>query len=336
MRELPRSQVHFQVLDSTDEVKVNHTFNGPLLQVLEEIESRFKSRNEEKEVPVGFFRLPVPDYSMDGFREALNNAILHRDYSRLAAVYCQWRPDHILITSPGGFPEGITVSNLLVHEPNPRNLRLADAFIRVGLVEQTGRGVDRIFMGQLKYGRPVPDYGRTDSTGVRVVLRGGAASLEFAAFVYELDKAGHPLSLDDLLILNTLYLEGRIDTETARSLIQKEKGHARMTLERLHEAGLVEARGGGRGRVYHLTATLYRRFKGEAEYARAKGFEPHQQEQMILDYVKAHKKITRAQAADLCQISSDQAFRLLKKIREKFPQLKLEGSRRGAFYLWVE
>jgi len=66
---------------------------------------------------------------------------------------------------------------------------LAEAFRRIGLVEQTGRGIDKIFAGQLRYGRPAPDYGRTNSTAVRVVLRGGQPSLEFAAFVYEQDPA---------------------------------------------------------------------------------------------------------------------------------------------------
>lgn len=331
----PTHLIHFQVLDSKGDVKVNDTFHGPLLQVLEELESRFRIRNEEKEVTVGLFRLPIPNYSMDGFREAINNAVLHRNYSKHDAVYCQWQPDHILITSPGGFPEGVTINNLLVHEPKPTNPRLAEAFKRIGLVEQTGRGVDRIFMGQLRYGRPIPDYSRTDSTGVRVVLRGGEASLEFAAFVYERDKAGSPLSLDDLLILNTLHFERRIDTEAAGKLIQKGTSQARMTLERLHEAGLVEARGANRGRVYHLAASIYRRFKTKSEYVRAKGFEPHQQEQMVIDYVKTHGRITRSETVDLCHITPNQAFRLLSKLREKYSELKLEGQKRGSGYLWI-
>ncbi|MEW5919846.1 MAG: ATP-binding protein [Bacillota bacterium] len=45
------------------------------------------------------------------------------------------------------------------------NPRLAEAFKRVGFIEQTGRGVDKIYMGQLHYGRPIPDYSRSDSEG---------------------------------------------------------------------------------------------------------------------------------------------------------------------------
>lgn len=93
---------------------------------------------------MGLFRLPVPDYSLVGFREAVNNAVLHRDLTQMQAVYVQWQPDHLLITNPGGFPAGVTLDNLLVHEPKPRNPRLAEAFRRIGLVEQTERGVDKI------------------------------------------------------------------------------------------------------------------------------------------------------------------------------------------------
>ena len=74
------------------------------------------------------------------------------------------------MTNPGGFPEGITADNILVHEPKPRNPRLAEAFKRIGLVEQTGRGVDKIFMGQLRYGRPAPDYSRSDARRRRLMV----------------------------------------------------------------------------------------------------------------------------------------------------------------------
>ncbi len=62
---------------------------------------------------IGLFRLPIPDYSAGGFREATNNAVLHRDYTRNESVYLQWHPDHLLVTNPGGFPEGISLANLL-------------------------------------------------------------------------------------------------------------------------------------------------------------------------------------------------------------------------------
>jgi ATP-dependent DNA helicase RecG len=314
---LPTNETHFQVLDSQGNVKVNDVFHGSLLKTLYELETRFAARNEEREINVGMFRLPVPDYSPESFREAVNNAILHRDYTRLDAVYIQWQPDHLRITNPGGFPEGINLNNLLVHEPKPRNPRLAETFKRIGLVEQTGRGVDKIFMGQLRYGRPAPDYSHSDGSGVRVVLYGGEPSLQFAAFVYEQDKGGAPLSLDELMVLNALFLERQIDSESASKLIQKGASAGKMVLERLHERGLIEARGEKRGRAYHLAAALYKRFQMKAEYVRAKGFEPAQQEEMIKQFVEAHGAISRKEVSQLCKLSGPQAYRILQKLVKK-------------------
>jgi len=313
-RLLPTHSVLFQVLDDSGNVVADETpfeSAAPLLRALSEVELRFAARNREREVTVGLFRLPVPDYAPESFREAVNNAVLHRDFSRMDAVYIQLHPDHLLITNPGGFPEGITLQNILVHEPKPRNPRLAEAFKRIGLVEQTGRGVDRIFFGQLRYGRPAPDYARSDSSGVRVVLRGGEASLEFAAFVFEEDRAGRPLSLDELLVLNQLFHERRIDSETAAQLLQKGPADGHAVLERLHERGLVEAKGEKRGRVYYLSAASYRQLGQAAGYVRTHGISAIRQEAMVLEYVAAHGRIERGQVMELCGLTSPQAGRLL-------------------------
>jgi len=110
----------------------------------------------------------------------------------------------------------------------------------------------------------------------------------------------------------------------------------RRVLEHLHELGLAEGRGEKTGRVYHLPASLYKRFHMEAEYVRAKGFEPLQQEQMVIEYVKRLGRIRRSEVASLCRISDDQAKRLLKSLSEKYTEFKMRGTRRGAHYVWEE
>jgi len=327
---LPTHQVRFQVLDAKGDVKVNDIFHWPLIRLLDELTSRFSARNEEREILIGMFRLPVPDYSPEGVREAVNNALLHRDYTRLDSVYIQWHSDHLLITNPGGFPEGVSINNLLVHEPKPRNPRLAEAFTRIGLVEQTGRGVDKIYLGQLWYGRPIPDYTRSDASGVRVMLRGGSPSLQFAAFVYEQDKAGRPLTLDELIVLNGLFHERRLDSVGAGNLIQKGSVEGHAVLERLQERGLVEGRG-SRPRAYHLSAALYRRLGDMPGYVRTRGFDRIQQEQMIGNALDQTGRITRNQTADLCQISKPQAYHLLRKLTLD-NKLQQHGKGRGVFY----
>ena len=157
-------------------------------------------------------------------------------------------------------------------------------------------------------------------------------SLEFTAFVYEQEKGGAPLSLDQLMVLSTLYHERRIDTDTAGVLIQKGAAQVRAVLEGLHEKGFIEARGEKKGRAYHLSADLYRRFGGTSAYVRAKGFDELQQRQMILNALDTEGKITRNQVMDLCLLNGPQAYRLLKKMCNK-GELEMIGNKKAAFYI---
>jgi ATP-dependent DNA helicase RecG len=84
----------------------------------------------------------------------------------------------------------------------------------------------------------------------------------------------------------------------------------------LVEAGLVEPRRERKGRTWHLSAATYRRLGQPAAYVRQRGFEPLQQEQMVLQYVEKHGRITRSEAAELCRLTSSQAYRLLKRLEK--------------------
>jgi len=330
-RLLPAHEVAFQVL-AGQRVEVNDFFRWPLLRVMEELLARFRARNREEELMVGLLRVGVPDYSPVAFREGVANALIHRDYTRLGAVHVQWHDDRIEISNPGGLPEGVRLDNLLVTPPRPRNLLLADAFKRAGVVERTARGIDTIFFEQLRNGRPAPGYDRSNESSVVLVLPGGKANLDFVRLVVEESQADRILSLDDLLILNHLWFERRFTTADAARLIQKPEAEARSRLQRLVETGLVESRGERKGRFWHLSATAYRRLGQKAAYIRQRGFEPLQQEQMVLQYVEKHGRISRREAAELCKITGSQAYRLLDRLAEQGLIVR-EGERgRGVSY----
>lgn len=333
-RRLPTHEAAFQVLSDVN-VAVNQFYRSPIVRTLEEMLLFLRARNSETEVMAGMFRIGIPNYSERAFREGVVNALVHRDYTRQGAVHVQWREDRIEISSPGGFPEGVHLNNLLVTPPRPRNPRLADSFKRLGLVERTGRGINTIFSEQLRNGRPVPDYGRSTSAWVTLVIPGGRANLEFIRLVLEQDESGRSLSLDELLILNSLFTDRRIDTATAAKVIQKPEAETRGALERLGERGLIEPRGERRGRVYHLSAAVYRMLGQKAAYVRVRGFEPEQHRQMILRYLRKHGAITRSETADLCQVSPDQATRILKGLVDD-GHLVLRGRGRGAYYELVD
>ena len=296
---LPSYEVAFQVLQGSD-VKVNEFYRKPLLETFENVELLFRARVDEKEIQVGLFRVPVPNYDRRAFREAFVNALVHRDFSRLGAVHVKISGEGLSISNPGGFVEGVTLGNLLVADPRSRNPLLADVIKRIGLAERTGRGIDRIYEGTLRYGRPAPDYSMSNDFTVAVQMVSAAADLDFLRMVVEQeDKLGN-IPIDSLIILSRLREERRLTTADLAPAVQKPEANVRSTLEKLVETGFLEPHGTGRGRTYTLSAALYRNAGKKAEYIRQAGFAPIQQEQMVLNYIDSHGSIKREEAIELC------------------------------------
>ena len=328
---VPTHETAFQVLEDTN-IKVNDFYRMPILKSFERIMEQFETRIEEEEIQEGLFRVPVPNYEKRAFREAFVNALIHRDYSRMGAVYVRMGKDGLVISNPGGFVEGVTLENLLVVEPKPRNPLLADIVKRIGLAERTGRGVDLIFYGMLRYGRPAPDYSGSDYTTVVVKMSSADPDTDFLRMIISAEeKTGTRMPLESLIALAQLRVERRIDVRSLASSIQKNESTARAVLERLAEAGLVSAHGVKKGRTYTLSASVYQKFGKTAGYVRQAGFDSIQHEQMIINFIRQRQCIKRQDVVELCQLGPYQATRLLDKL-VKAGKLKRLGQRRGVYY----
>ncbi len=322
----------FQVL-AREAVALNEFRRFPLLKGLDWLETNFRPYNPEREIQVGLFRVPVPRVDMGAFREAVANALVHRDYHRLGAVHVRLDDDGLTISNPGGLVDGVTLANLLTTEPRPRNRALADAMKRIGVVERSGRGVDKIYRGMLRFGRPEPDYRRTDASNVVLKLATVDADEAFLKLVVEQEgRLKRELPIDGLIALAALRELKRLSTEELAGHIQREPAQAKKTLEGLVEAGLVQAHGTARGRTYMLALGVYQADGRQADYIRQLGFSGLQQEQMVLSYVRQHGSIRRNQAADLCRITSLQAKDLLRRLRDA-GHLAQQGERRAAYYV---
>ena len=331
IRELvPTHELAFQVLERED-VRVNEFRRFPLLKMLEWLETNFKAYNPEREVQVGLFRVPVPKVDMGAFREAIANALVHRDYHKLGAVHVRLDDLGLTISNPGGLVEGVTLDNLLSTEPRPRNPQLADVMKRIGVVERSGRGVDKIYRGMLRFGRPRPDYSRTDFNSVILKLETVDADEVFLKLVVEQEKAQGHLPINSLIVLSALRDQKRTDLDELATLIQQDISLAKRTVEHLVEAGLVEAHGKTRGRTYTLSAAMYKAKGDKVAYTRQAGFSRLQNEQMVLSHVQHHGQIKRAEVMELCHLDKDQAANLLNRLKEE-EKLQQYGERRGAYY----
>ena len=335
IRELvPTHELAFQVLERED-VRVNEFRRFPLLKLLEWLETNFKAYNPEREVQVGLFRVPVPKVDMGAFREAVANALVHRDYHKLGAVHVRLDDLGLTISNPGGLVEGVTLANLLSTEPRPRNRQLADVMKRIGVVERSGRGVDKIYRGMLRFGRPRPDYSRTDFNSVILKLETVDADEVFLQLVVEQEKAQGHLPINSLIVLSALRDQKRTDLDELATLIQQDISLAKRTVEHLVEAGLLEAHGKTRGRTYTLSAAMYKAKGDKVAYTRQAGFSRLQNEQMVLSHVHHHGRVQRQEVMDLCHLSKDQATRLLKALKEN-GRLQQQGEKRGAYYTLPE
>ncbi|MFU5758590.1 ATP-binding protein [Pseudomonas aeruginosa] len=328
---VPTHEFAFQVL-AQQAVRFNEFRRFPLLKALDWLETNFRPYNPEDELQVGLFRVPVPKVDMGAFREAVANALVHRDYHGRGAVHVRLEDDALVVSNPGGLVDGVTLANLLVTEPRPRNPTLADAMKRIGVVERSGRGVDKIFRGMLKFGRPAPDYSYTTAQSVVLRLPTAEADLDFRRLVVEHERATNAeLPIDSLIALAALRELKRLSADALAERIQRDITSAKRTLEALTEAGMVEAHGATRGRSYTLSASLYQAVGNKAAYTRQAGFSPFQHEQMVLSYVQQHGQIKRAEVMDLCRLTEDQAWQLLKRLVSAEKLVK-HGERRWSFY----
>lgn len=313
-RFVPTHRASFQVMSGTD-IKVNQDYAGPLLKTIEQINDMFSPWNPSVELSVGLFSMMVPEFDHRAFREALVNAFGHRDYTLLGRVRVQLDDAGLTIANPGGFVEGINIHNLLTAEPHGRNPCLMDALKRTGLAERTGRGIDRIFEGTLNYGRPLPDYSRSNRRGVSVLLPRSVPDKAFVELLAEeRERSGKSMSLDGLLILDKLKSERRCGFDVLSGSLDMSDQRLRTVLGQLTEAGPVESAGVGARRTYMLGAKVYRRSGRAMDYVRQSDIDRVRYPELIIKLMHEQKSVSKNDVMELLHLEGNQAYYQLRKL----------------------
>lgn len=333
---LPTAKAVFQVLEGT-KVRKNEQTSKPLLATFEMFKEYMKAWNPEREMEYGLFRVPIPEFSEAAYREGLVNAFCHRDYTVIQAVRVAIEDEGLTISSPGGFIEGVNLKNLLTVEPHGRNPVLADALKRIGLAEKTGRGIDRIFEGSIVFGRPLPDYSETTSTYVKLFIQRAEPDLAFTKMISdEENRLGRSLPINSLLILSALHSQRRLTIAEIAEVTNIGEIRAKAVVEKLVEAGLVDASGNNKARFYILSSKVYKEQDNIVGYVRQTGIDAVKYEAWIMELIqKQGGKITRDNVVELLNVTPPQAYRLLKKMSDK-GRIKLVGNGRSAYYELVK
>ena len=125
-------------------------------------------------------------------REALVNAIMHRDWDAPEPIVVEQTVDRIVVFSPGALFGGVTLDTLLTARSQTRNRLLGDALRSLRIAEREGTGVDRMYIELVRLGHRPPSFEERDG-GVRVALVGG----EPVAQVVSVHNSLTPLLRDD-------------------------------------------------------------------------------------------------------------------------------------------
>lgn len=314
-RLLPQAEViylHYSA-ENLEEYDARLDMKAPIISIIDRLSEKILDANRIVNVQVGLFRLEIVDFSERVIQEAILNALAHRDYQNMAAVYVKHYPDRIVIENPGGFLEDINEHNIITHPSVPRNKLIAETLQSLKYVQRSGQGVDIIFRDMVLSGKPYPEY-RAYSDAVSLTIYSAVNDLEFVKFVA---KEQHDLqqnfSLAELMILRYLTDNRRISMSEAERLIQGSHDFAQKSCNNLIRNGLIELS----GKEYMLTAKSYEAVKSSLEYTRDKSIQYIRAKEMILDYIQINGFITNEKTRQLCGFSKQQARSALDKMRNE-------------------
>ncbi|PKP52446.1 MAG: transcriptional regulator [Candidatus Altiarchaeales archaeon HGW-Altiarchaeales-3] len=191
-------------------------------------------------------RKDVWDYPLDAIREAIINALIHRDYLDTADIQIKIYDDKIWIWNPGKLPEGITIEMLKTeHSSKPRNRLLALVFYYAGLIEKWGSGTKRMLDLCLAQGLPEPEFKEEM----------GGFSVYFYKDIYTEENLRR-MGLNERQIKAVLHVKGRgkITNKEYKEINNISRQMATIELKQLTKKGIFEMLGKiGRGIVYKLT-----------------------------------------------------------------------------------
>ncbi|HHU55424.1 MAG TPA: AAA family ATPase [Acholeplasmataceae bacterium] len=206
--------------------------NESLLKQLDETLHFFEKNYPKIEVVEGFNRVKKSPIPFEAFREALANAIVHRDYSINSLIKISMYDNRVEIVSPGGLPEGLC--DLRDYLSIPRNIIVAQIFFMLGIIEKFGTGIKRI-RDAYKSHFLKPKFDIKENM-IRVVL----PNMLF-------DDSN---MLPEIRIMNLIEMQLEIRRIDVEKKLNVNKSKAIELLKKLVDKNLITTKGNGRNQVY--------------------------------------------------------------------------------------
>ena len=295
--------------------------DGPVDQQVEQTTRELMAELGSDVVVLGVRRHEFPRIPEPVLREAIANAVAHRTYEATGQpVRIEIRPDRVIVRSPGGLPEPVTLANMR-EQNSARNVDVIRVLRRFRLAEDAGMGVDVMedVMEAALLERPEFD---ADGAHVEVVLRlGSTVAPQERAWIAEVEQRGEIRMGDRILLLHAA--RGEVLTNgSVRELLGVDSVQARSSLHRLRDLGYLSQRGQ----------------RGGAFYALAKGLAPPAGRQLddvelreVILGMAADQNVTNESVRTRTGLDRAQVLALLTALVES-GDLVRHGERRGTNY----
>lgn len=222
--------------ESDDDLKFQDEINGNLFEQIEKTMDLLFTKYIKAEISYeGINRVEKYEYPKNAVREALLNAIAHKDYSGGTPIQISVYRDKILFWNEGQLPENWTVKNLLEkHASRPYNPDIANALFRSGYIESWGRGTIKIINECKEAGIPEPIFSY-DSSDI---------SVEFRKDIYNFEYLSS-LNLNERQLEALIYFKSKKEISTSDYLkkYQVNERTARRDLLELVEKNILTRKG---------------------------------------------------------------------------------------------
>lgn len=210
---------------------------GPIYQIIDQAENFFRRNTRTANKIVDFNRIEIPEYPYEAIREAIINALAHRDYNRTGAPIMFYIYDNrVEIVSPGGLVPGVTLENIgAKHEA--RNKRICGIFHETKDMEKLGTGVNKMREYMHEYGLPEPAFKLYDRSLAVTFYGPGENILDTVSDIPEdrkTDLSGIGLNERQIQALTLMVNEGKVFTrQSYQETFKISKSTAARDLEKL-------------------------------------------------------------------------------------------------------
>ena len=271
-RLLPQAEIVFEYRSSNVSGPANQReeFRMGFFACYNQLWELINLRNDIQHYQEGFFVYDIPAFNESVVREAILNAVSHRNYQMAGSVFIRQYQERLIVESPGGLPHGISLDNILDRQV-PRNRRIAEILALCGLVERSGQGMNIIYETSIKEAKQLPDFTGTDDSFVRLTLSGLVLDKKMLSLINKIgNERLDSLSTTDFLAINALYYEKPLND------------NMRSRLKHLTEMGIVEHISRNK---YVLARSLYNAAGKPGIHTRRVGLDRETNKELLLKHI---------------------------------------------------